>query len=77
MTNQHGGARPKVRNDDARGKHHSSKPGSGRQPTTMRMKIGDKFYVGIVNGGVWTVETITRTSIEFADEYGGKHKLIR
>lgn len=77
MTNTHGGARPKVREDDGRGKHHSPKPGSGRKPQSMTMKLGDKFYVGIVNGGAWTVEEITRTKITFVDDNGERHWMIR
>lgn len=76
MTNQHGGARPKVREDDGR-KNNRPVVRPGRKPQRMTMKLGDKFFVGILNGGIWTVEEITRTSITFADEYGEKYKLIR
>ena len=76
MTNQHGGARPKVREDDGRaGNRPTTHP--GRKPKTMTLKLGDKFYVGIVNGGIWTVEAIERGHITFVDEYGLKFTLIR
>lgn len=83
-TGTHGGARPKVRDDDARGKHHSPKPGSGRTPQTFRLRVGDKFYRGSSAadgtpclGELWTVKFITRTKLTFHSDSGDEIFLIR
>lgn len=83
--NNHGGARRKVRDDDRRGKHHSPKPGSGRQPTTFTVKLGDKFFVGrndqdgngVLPSELWRVAEITRTHVLFASDNGDTVKLLR
>lgn len=76
---QHGGARPKQREDDARGKHHSPKPGSGRKPKSFTLKLDDGFYVGrktkdgkgVSPAEVWIVTEISRTHVILTDHITG------
>lgn len=86
MTNNtHGGARPKVRDDDQRGKHHAPKPGSGRKPKSFTLKLDDSYYVGtrdkdgngVGPGEVWTVAEITRTHVVMASNTGDRVRLVR
>ena len=84
-TNQHGGARPKVREDDRRGKHHSPKPGSGRPPKSFTLKVGDVFFKsekdangnGILPSEIWTVTEITRSHVTFTNQAGDTYRLLR
>lgn len=84
-TNTHGGPRPKVREDDARGKHHSPKPGSGRPPQSFTVKLGDVFSKqeqtaegnGVIPSEVWTCKEITRTHLVFVNNSGDRIRLIR
>ena len=85
MTNQHGGARPKVRNDDRRGKHHSPKPGSGRTPKSFTLKVNDVFLKserdadgnGVLPSEIWTVTEITRMHVIFSNQDGDTYRLLR
>lgn len=84
-TNAHGGARPKTRDDDARGKHHSPKPGSGRKPQSFTLKVGDALFVwakdanGKQSGSsmVWTVTAIDRQHIDLVADNGLVWRMIR
>lgn len=85
MTATHGGARPKTRDDDARGKHHSPKPGSGRKPKSFTLKLGDVFFKsqrdangnGIIPSEIWTVTEITRSHVVMSSSNGDTYKLLR
>lgn len=85
ITKNHGGPRPKQREDDARGKHHSPKPGSGRKPERFAVKVGDGFSVHTVTAeglsvfpsAVWQVAEITRSYVIFTADNGDRVKLLR
>lgn len=84
-TNTHGGPRPKQRDDDARGHHHSPKPGSGRKPQSFTIKANAEFAVWQRNpegrpvglGELWTVKEITRTGIVLVSESGYVYDIRR
>lgn len=83
MTNTtHGGARPKVREDDGR----RNNSGPGRKPKSLTMKVGDNFFVGakdkegvaIADEYAWTVVEIERNSITIRSEVSGNtYRLLR
>lgn len=85
-TSTHGGPRFKTRDDDARGKHHSPKPGSGRKPKSFTLKLGQKLFVGahdkdgvgIADEYAWTVTDIDRTHVTIrSDVSGNTYRLVR
>jgi hypothetical protein len=67
-----GGARPKVREDDGR----------GRPVEKRRLKVGDQFAVAWHSGDgrtaiqLWTVKELSRTVIVFDDGAGGEYRLV-
>lgn len=83
--NTHGGARPKVRDDDQRGKHHAPKPGSGRKPESFRLKLGDKLFVAtkdadgnpVDNAQLWTVAEIDRNWLTINSDNGDTIRIRR
>lgn len=77
----HGGARPKVRDDDGR----ANNSGPGRKPQSFTLKLGDSYYVGtrdkdgngVGMGEVWTVTEITRTHVVMTSNTGDRVRLVR
>lgn len=83
-----GGARPKVREDDQRGKHGTPRPTAGRKPQAIRFKLGDRLLINrndkegnaIVDDydfPLWTVEAIDRVSVTLRCDNGDKIRLRR
>lgn len=81
MTNTHGGARPKVRDDD--GRIHNSGP--GRKPQSFTLKLGDKLFVAtkdsfgspIDDAQLWTVAAIDRSWLTISSDNGDTIRIRR
>lgn len=83
-TNQHGGPRPAVREDDGR-RNNRPTVQPGRKPKSFTLKLGDAFAkqeanadgYGVLPSQVWTVIEITRTHVKFQTNDGETVRLIR
>jgi len=76
----HGGARPKVRDDDGRSHNPGGAGrGQGRKPKIFTLKLGQKLFVGthdrdgnpIDNEYAWTVTDIDRTTVTITSDSSG------
>lgn len=80
----HGGARPKVREDDGR-KNNQPVVHPGRKPKSFTLKLGDTFWKsrkdtegnGALPSETWTVVEITRTHVVFSSNTGDTYRLVR
>ena len=81
----HGGARPKVRDDDARTRNGGGGRGQGRKPQSFTLKLDDKLYVaradadgnGILPSELWTITEVTRTYLRVQSSTGDSVRLVR
>lgn len=83
-SNQHGGSRPKQREDDGRSNNRPTIH-PGRKPKSFTLKLGDKFFVGahdkdgigIADEYAWTVTDIDRTTVTITSEVSGNTYRLR
>lgn len=84
MTTNHGGARPKQRDDDGRLNNRPTVH-PGRKPKSFTLKLGDSFCKSqkdaqgrpLIPGELWTVTEITRTHVTLSSDNGDTYKLLR
>jgi hypothetical protein len=84
MTNTHGGARPKVREDDGR-IHNRPTVNPGRRPNSMTLKVGQKLFVVTTdqNGNhidqsqLWTIAEMDRSWLTIHSDNGDTIRIRR
>lgn len=82
--NQHGGARPKQRDDDGRVNNRFTVH-PGRKPKSFTLKLGDTFYLagkdadgnGLTPAQLWTVTAIGRGHVVMSSDNGNTYRLVR